>query len=71
VKPSPNAPLALTLLLKKMASRLPAGVINVVHGDENTGVALTGHALVKKVAFTGGCVTGKKVMAPAASTQED
>ncbi len=68
VKPSPNAPLALTLLLKRMSACLPDGVINVVHGDEETGTALTRHELVKKVAFTGGSKTGKKVMNQAAAS---
>ncbi|UWG96300.1 aldehyde dehydrogenase family protein [Dehalobacter sp. DCM] len=61
VKPSPNAPLALTLLLKRMAAILPPGLINVVHGGDDVGKALTSHPLVRKVAFTGGCATGKEV----------
>lgn len=68
VKPSPRAPLALTLLLQRMAAVLPNGVINVVLGDAEVGAALTGHPLVKKVAFTGGCQNGKKVMANASSS---
>lgn len=68
VKPSPNAPLALSLLLKRMAAILPIGVINVVHGDADVGVALTKHPLVKKVAFTGGSATGKQVNINAAES---
>ncbi len=68
VKPSPNAPLALTLLLKRMASVFPPGVINVVHGGADVGAALTVHPLVKKVAFTGGCATGREVMRNAAES---
>ncbi|NMA67996.1 MAG: aldehyde dehydrogenase family protein [Desulfitobacterium sp.] len=68
VKPSPRAPLALTLLLQRMAAVLPNGVINVVLGDDDVGAALTSHPLVKKVAFTGGCENGKKVMVNAASS---
>ncbi|HHV64668.1 MAG TPA: aldehyde dehydrogenase family protein [Peptococcaceae bacterium] len=69
VKPSPNAPLALTLLLKRMAAAvLPEGVVNVVHGDAKVGIALTRHPLVKKIAFTGGSITGKQVNINAAES---
>ncbi|PLS18600.1 aldehyde dehydrogenase [Bacillus sp. M6-12] len=68
VKPSPTAPLALSLLLKRMAEVLPDGVINVVHGDADVGQAMTRHPLIRMVAFTGGTETGKKVMADAAQT---
>lgn len=69
IKPSPNAPLALNLLLRRMAmATLPAGVINIVHGDADVGIALTRHPLVKKVAFTGGCATGKQVNINAAES---
>jgi len=68
VKPSPFAPAALTLALKKMASVLPPGVINVVNGDGDVGAALTRHPLVRKISFTGGTQTAKHVMADAAST---
>jgi acyl-CoA reductase-like NAD-dependent aldehyde dehydrogenase len=66
IKPSPNAPLALSILLKRIAAILPDGVINVVHGDANVGVALTVHPLVKKIGFTGGTVTGTQVNTNAA-----
>jgi len=71
MKPSPTAPLALTKLLIKIAEIFPKGVINVVHGDVEVGEALTRHPLVRKVAFTGGTETGKRVMANAASTIKD
>ena len=66
IKPSPNAPLALSILLKRIAAVLPAGVLNVVHGDADVGVALTRHPLVKKIGFTGGTVTGEQVNSNAA-----
>ncbi len=68
IKPSPTAPLALSLLLKKMAEVLPDGVINVVHGDADVGQAMIRHPLVRMVAFTGGTETGKMVMTDAAQT---
>jgi acyl-CoA reductase-like NAD-dependent aldehyde dehydrogenase len=68
VKPSPNAPLALSIALKRMAAVFPDGVINVVHGDAETGNALTGHPLVRKVSFTGGTETGRAVLTNASKT---
>jgi acyl-CoA reductase-like NAD-dependent aldehyde dehydrogenase len=67
IKPSPTAPLAISILLKRIAAILPDGVINVVHGDAGVGVALTRHPLVKKIAFTGGTETGAQVNSNAAS----
>ncbi len=68
VKPSPLAPAAITKALKKMASVLPPGVINVVNGDGDVGATLTQHSLVRKISFTGGGETAKYVMADAGST---
>ncbi len=68
VKPSPFAPAAITQALKKMASVLPPGVINVVNGDGDVGATLTHHPLVRKISFTGGTETAKHVMADAGST---
>lgn len=68
LKPSPFAPAALTLLLERMASVLPDGVVNVVIGDTEVGQAITSHPLVRKVGFTGGTATAKHVMASAADS---
>ncbi|MCM3653415.1 aldehyde dehydrogenase family protein [Metabacillus litoralis] len=68
IKPSPTAPIALSILLKNMARVLPDGVINVIHGDAEVGSALTQHPLVKKIAFTGGTETGKAVATNAANS---
>ncbi len=61
IKPSPTAPLAISILLKRIAALFPDGVINVVHGNGDVGEALTKHPLVKKIAFTGGTETGLEV----------
>jgi acyl-CoA reductase-like NAD-dependent aldehyde dehydrogenase len=45
LKPSPFAPAALTLLLQRMAELLPAGVLNVVHGEGDVGAALCSRKL--------------------------
>jgi len=48
---------------------LPAGVFNVVTGLGSTvGQWLTEHPGIEKISFTGGTVTGKKVMASASSS---
>lgn len=62
VKPSPNAPLAVSLILKRFASFFPPGVINVVHGDGDVGAALVANRDVRKVSFTGGGPTARAIM---------
>lgn len=71
IKPSPFAPLAITLIVKRIAELFPKGVINVVHGDIEVGEAITTHPRIRKVAFTGGTATGRTVMANAAQTIKD
>lgn len=68
VKPSPNAPLAVSLILRQLASFFPAGVINVVHGDGEVGAALVAHRDVRKISFTGGGATAKVIMRSAADS---
>jgi betaine-aldehyde dehydrogenase len=67
VKPSEFTPFsALCLADAALAAGIPPGVINVVTGGGDVGAALTAHALVNKVTFTGSVPTGAKVMAAAA-----
>ncbi len=40
---------------------LPAGVVNLVTGDGETGAAITGHEGIDKVAFTGSTEVGKSI----------
>ena len=68
IKPSPFAAIGVTECLKIVSEFLPAGVINVVHGDGAVGAALTTHPLVRKISFTGGGETAKHVMKAAADT---
>ncbi|GIE90301.1 aldehyde dehydrogenase family protein [Actinoplanes regularis] len=58
VKPSPLAPLTIS----RVAGLFDAPV-RVVHGGAETGAALVGHELVRKVAFTGGTAGGRAVAA--------
>lgn len=47
---------------------LPAGVVNIVHGDFEVSKELCTHPQVDVVSFTGSSATGKKIMAGAAPT---
>jgi acyl-CoA reductase-like NAD-dependent aldehyde dehydrogenase len=68
LKPSELTPLTaleLAKLIKEVG--FPDGVVNIVTGDGPTaGTALTHHPDIDKIAFTGGTVTGKKIMEAAA-----
>ena len=66
VKPSPLAPLAVTAVLEAIAGVLPAGLLAVVHGGADVGGSLIAHPQVRKVAFTGGEVTGRAIAHAAA-----
>lgn len=69
VKPPPSCPLATTRAVQRMAERLPAGVLNVVTGeDAEIGEALVSNEDVAKVCFTGSVRGGKRIMAMAAES---
>ena len=73
-KPSEITPLsALKLAEIYSEAGLPDGVFNVLNGaGSEVGTWLTEHAGIEKISFTGGTVTGKKVMASASgSTLKD
>ncbi|MEW6280055.1 MAG: aldehyde dehydrogenase family protein, partial [Candidatus Eremiobacterota bacterium] len=63
LKPPEQAPLA-TLRLGELAleAGFPPGVLNVVAGGAETGVALTAHTQVDKIAFTGEHRTAQAIM---------
>lgn len=70
LKPSEMTPFS-TLYLAELAVRagLPAGLVNVVLGDGPvTGTALTGHAGIGKVSFTGSTGAGAAIMSNIART---
>jgi len=64
---SPQAPLAVAMLgeLVRQAD-FPPGVVNILSGGADVGRALTGHAGVDKISFTGSVNVGKQVMHQAA-----
>jgi betaine-aldehyde dehydrogenase len=69
-KPSEVTPLtALKLAEIYTEAGVPNGVFNVLPGlGAETGQALTEHPAIAKISFTGGVVSGKKVMANSASS---
>ncbi len=69
-KPSEVTPLtALKLAEIYTEAGLPDGVFNVLTGSgREVGALLTEHVDIEKISFTGGTVTGKKVMASASSS---
>ena len=66
LKPSPFTPLSTLKLGEILRDALPAGVLNVVSGNDALGGWITGHPAVRKISFTGSVATGKKVAAAAA-----
>lgn len=64
LKPSEEASAAVTAFAKVMAKAgLPDGVFNVVTGSANPcGQTLVSHPLVRRVAFTGGVETARKII---------
>jgi len=69
LKPAPTTPLTSLLLAELSAEAgIPAGVLNVVTGGNDTGQALVEHPDVRMVSLTGSTNTGKKIMRTAADT---
>lgn len=67
IKPAGDSPLG-ALALAELAAEVgfPAGTINVITGQGSTaGAALTGHAGVDKISFTGSTEVGRKILAAA------
>lgn len=63
LKPSVNTPLSAIRMAQLADGILPDGVINVVTGTgSEVGAALTEHAGVAKISFTGSTDVGKRVM---------
>lgn len=67
-KPSEITPMTAFLLSELcIEAGLPAGVLNIVHGNgPNAGQAISEHPEIKAISFTGGTETGKRIAATAA-----
>lgn len=70
LKPAEQTPLSALYLAELIdEAGFPKGVINIIPGfGETAGEALTDHALVDKLAFTGSTEIGKKIMEKAAKS---
>jgi aldehyde dehydrogenase (NAD+) len=70
LKPSELAPLCAVRLAEVLhEAGLPAGVLNLVHGEGEAGAALVEHPDVRAVSFTGSERTGAKVSAACGARQ--
>ena len=66
LKPAPTTPLTTLRIGELIREVVPAGVLNVISGDDRLGPWLTGHSDIDKISFTGSTQTGRKVMEGAA-----
>ncbi|MEM1133283.1 MAG: aldehyde dehydrogenase family protein [Pseudomonadota bacterium] len=62
LKPSPFTPLATLRLAELIKDVVPAGVVNIITGEDNLGPLITEHPDIDKITFTGSTATGKKIM---------
>ncbi len=68
LKPSEHAATPLLRLVELCEEAgIPPGVVNVVTGGATVGAALTSHPLVRRIAFTGGTATGRRIVESSAS----
>jgi alpha-ketoglutaric semialdehyde dehydrogenase len=68
IKSAPDTPLSTVNLIEALAEAgLPPGVVNMVSGGGEPGAALSAHADVPIVSFTGSTSTGRKVSEACAS----
>ncbi|HKQ05694.1 MAG TPA: aldehyde dehydrogenase family protein [Blastocatellia bacterium] len=62
LKPSPLTPLTATALVRGLEEvGLPAGVVNLIHGDSEPGSELVSNELVQGISFTGSTGVGKRI----------
>jgi betaine-aldehyde dehydrogenase len=67
LKPSDTTPVTALLIAEIAAEFLPAGVLNVVCGDRDTGRALVAHEVPQMVSVTGSVRAGMEVAGSAAT----
>jgi betaine-aldehyde dehydrogenase len=66
LKPSDTTPVTTLMMAEVLSEHLPAGVINVICGDRDTGRTLVSHPVPQMVSITGSVRAGKEVAAQAA-----
>jgi aldehyde dehydrogenase (NAD+) len=62
LKPSPFTPLTTLRIAELIADVVPAGVVNIITGEDSLGPLITAHPDIDKITFTGSTATGKKIM---------
>ena len=62
LKPSPFTPLTTLRLAELIKDVVPAGVVNIITGEDALGPMITEHPDIDKITFTGSTATGKKIM---------
>ncbi|QIQ87163.1 aldehyde dehydrogenase family protein [Erythrobacter sp.] len=62
LKPSPFTPLTTLRIAELIADKVPAGVVNIITGEDSLGPLITQHPDIDKITFTGSTATGKKIM---------
>ncbi|MFN2099609.1 aldehyde dehydrogenase family protein [Altererythrobacter sp. MF3-039] len=62
LKPSPFTPLTTLRIAELIADKVPAGVVNIITGEDSLGPMITEHPDIDKITFTGSTATGKKIM---------
>ncbi len=67
VKPPPTAPLAISRTLHALASKLPAGVLQVVSGSNEAVAPLITDSRIGRLVFTGSTSAGRTMMQLAAA----
>lgn len=66
IKPSENTPLSTLRMVSLLNTVLPKGLLNCVSGKGEIGAAMSAHAGINKIVFTGSTPTGQKIMQSAA-----
>lgn len=62
LKPSPFTPLTTLKFAELIKDIVPAGVVNIITGEDSLGPLMTSHPDINKITFTGSTATGKRIM---------